>query len=112
MPLIVDVQPIGSRVVLMNKAIELGVSYALEGGADGIVIPWPGAESFKTIQAMCSGLPVWIKPGKPDTQTPEMSEALALDAVGFWLDERVFAEGDPAAILKSLQDVVHDPVEA
>jgi len=35
MPLLVDVQPIGPRAVLLNKAIELGVSYALEGGADG-----------------------------------------------------------------------------
>ena len=51
MPLLVDVQPIGPRVVLMNKAIELGVSYALEGGADGVIVPWPGTQSFKTIQA-------------------------------------------------------------
>jgi len=50
MPLIVDVQPIGPRVVLRNKAIELGVSYALESGADGIVISWPGSKSFETIQ--------------------------------------------------------------
>jgi DhnA family fructose-bisphosphate aldolase class Ia len=103
LPLIVDVQPIGPRVVLLNKAIELGVSYALEGGADGIAIPWPGAESFKTIQAMCSGVPVW---------SMQISEALTLGAVGFWLDERVFAEEDPAATLKSLQDLAHDPVEA
>ena len=66
MPLIVDVQPIGPRVVLMNKAIELGVSYALESGADGIAIPWPGANPLEIIQAMCSGMPVWIKPGDID----------------------------------------------
>ena len=50
MPLIVDVHPIGPRVVLRPKAIELGVSYALEGGADGIAIPWPGGASFADIR--------------------------------------------------------------
>ena len=112
MPLIVDVQPIGPRVVLMNKAIELGVSYAIESGADGIVVPWPGAQSFETIQAMISGLPVWVKPSELETDAPELAEALDLGAAGFWLDERIFAVDDPAAILQALQALVHTPVEA
>ena len=112
MPLIVDVQPIGPRVVLRKKAIELGVSYALESGADGIAIPWPGADSFKTIQEMCSGIPVWIKPGSFDADQPELIEALELGAAGFWLDESIFAIEDPAAHLQALQTLVHAPVEA
>lgn len=109
MPLLVDVQPIGPRVVLRNKAIELGVSYALEGGADGISVPWPGSQSFKTIQAMCSGLPVWVKPGSLELDTPELAEALQLGAAGFWLDERIFAVDDPAAALQALKALVHVP---
>ena len=112
MPLIVDVQPIGPRVVLMNKAIELGVSYALEGGADGIAVPWPGTESFETIQAMCNGLPVWVKPERLDADTTVSSEALTLGAVGFWLDEHIFAEADPVVTLKNLHNLVHLPIEA
>jgi DhnA family fructose-bisphosphate aldolase class Ia len=107
MPLIVDVQPIGPRVVLLNKAIELGVSYAIESGADGITIPWPGTISYKTIQAMCSGLPVWIKPTRLLREAPELAEALELGAVGFWLDERIFASDDPATALQTLQALVH-----
>jgi DhnA family fructose-bisphosphate aldolase class Ia len=107
MPLLVDVLPIGPRVVLLNKAIELGVSYALEGGADGIAVPWPGLQSFKTIQAMCNGLPVWVKPGNLELQAPELAEALQLGAAGFWLDETVFEENDPAAVLQVLKDKVH-----
>lgn len=107
MPLIVDVQPIGPRVVLPNKAIELGVSYAIEGGADGIAVPWPGALSFKTIQAMCSDLLVWVKPGSLGMDMPELDEALQLGAAGFWLDERIFAISDPAAILQAYQAKVH-----
>ena len=112
MPLIVDIQPIGPRVVLMKKAIELGVSYALESGADGIAIPWPGVESLEIIQAMCSGTPVWIKPGDIDLDSPELSESLELGAAGYWLDERIFAVDDPAASLQALQTLVHTPVEA
>lgn len=109
--LIVDVQPIGPRVVLPDKAIELGVSYALEGGADGIAIPWPGAQSFEAIQTMCSGLPVWVKPGELAPEAPELVEALGLGAAGFWLDERFFAVDDPAATLQAMKARVHMPVE-
>ena len=109
MPLIVDVQPIGPRVVLLNKAIELGVSYAIEGGADGITVPWPGAQSFKTIQAMCNDLPVWVKPGSLELDKPELAEALQLGAAGFWLDERIFSVGDPVAVLQTMKTMVHSP---
>ncbi|HEY4718022.1 MAG TPA: hypothetical protein VIH14_03320 [Anaerolineales bacterium] len=108
-PLLVDVQPIGPRVVLLNKAIELGVSYALEGGADGVIVPWPGTQSFKTIQAMCNGLPVWVTPANPEPDSPELAEALQLGAAGFWLDERIFAADDPPAILQALKALVHAP---
>ncbi len=109
LPLIVEVQPIGPRVVLRNKAIELGVSYALEGGADGIVIPWPGSKSFETILGMTRGLPVWVKPGGLPAEAGEIAEALQLGAVGLWLDERLFAEADPAAQAQTWHNRVHVP---
>ncbi len=111
MPLIVDVQPIGPRIVVMNKAIELGVSYAVESGADGIAVPWPGRKSFETIQAMSSGLPVWVKPSSLEADLPELTEALEMGAAGFWLDERIFALDDPKGTLQALQALVHTPVE-
>jgi DhnA family fructose-bisphosphate aldolase class Ia len=110
MPLLVDVQPVGPRVVLLNKAIELGVSYALEGGADGIIVPWPGTQSFKTIQAMSYGLPVWVRSGSLEADTPELAEALQLGAAGFWLDERIFAVNDPAVVLQAFRALLHAPV--
>jgi DhnA family fructose-bisphosphate aldolase class Ia len=110
MPLIVDVMPIGPRVVLRSKAIELGVSYALEGGADGIVVPWPGIKSFETIHAMSSGLPVWIKPEGLATEAVELADALGNGAVGFWLNEHLFASADPSATLRDFQALLHAPV--
>ncbi len=98
MPLLVDVQPIGPRVVLLNKAIELGVSYALEGGADGIIVPWPGTQSFKTIQGYVQW-PAGVGQNRSAWNRihPELAEALQLGAAGFWLDEHIFAVDDPAA---------------
>jgi DhnA family fructose-bisphosphate aldolase class Ia len=109
MPLIVAVQPIGPRVVLRNKAIELGVSYALEGGADGIVIPWPGTKSFETICAMTSGMPVWVNPGTLEADAVELSDAFSLGAIGFWLDEHLFAAANPASALQAWLALVHLP---
>lgn len=107
MPVLVDVLSVGPRVVLLNKAIELGVSYALEGGADGVIVHWPGTQSFKTIQAMGNGLPVWVRPGSPEVDIPELVEALQLGAAGIWLDERIFAVNEPAAKLQAFRDLVH-----
>ena len=104
--------PIGPRVVLKTKAIELGVSYALEGGADGMVIPWPGVDSLKTIKIMTGDLPVWIKPTTLDTGAPELAEALENGAAGFWLDERVFAAADPLAAIDAFRTLTHTPEPA
>lgn len=102
MPVIVDVHPIGPRVVLRHKAIELGVSYALEGGADGIAIPWPGGASFVDIQTMAGEVPVWIKPETNAAGSPPMDEIIAAGANNVWLDDRVF---DPANPLETLQTI-------
>jgi len=107
LPLIVDVQPRGPRIVLSNKAIELGTSYAIEGGADGVVVPWPGNDSLRTIVKMAADLPVWIKPSSLDVASSELEEALSLGAMGCWLDERLFALEVPAKILESLRNALY-----
>jgi DhnA family fructose-bisphosphate aldolase class Ia len=112
MPVIVDVQPIGSRVVLMNKAIELGVSFALEGGADGVAVPWPGSESFEIIETMCGCTPVWVKPLGLEADAPELAEALQLGATGIWLGESIFGDDDPVKSLKKYKSLVHAPLGA
>lgn len=111
MPLIVDVHPIGPRVVLRPKAIELGVSYALEGGADGIAIPWPGAKSFADICTMTAGAPLWIKPSTLDAQAVDLSQIVSEGAAGFWLDERLFATADPLERIQAFHRLVHQAVE-
>jgi DhnA family fructose-bisphosphate aldolase class Ia len=107
LPLVVDVQPAGPRVVLRSKAIELGVSYALEGGADGVVLPWPGLESFKLIQDMAAGTPVWIRPTSLEAAEFELEDAFQLGAAGSWLDERIFAMEAPVAFVEAMRTQVH-----
>jgi DhnA family fructose-bisphosphate aldolase class Ia len=112
LPLLVDVQPVGPRVVLRGKAIELGVSYAVEGGADGVAVLWPGSASFGMILKLAAGLPVWIKPTSLDEAESELAEGLSLGAAGLWLDERTFAQPEPAVLLEKFRTQVHQPVPA
>ncbi len=107
MPLVVNVHPVGPRVVLMNKAIELGTSYAIEGGADGVVVSYPGEQSLATIIKMAGGSPVWIKPEIMDADEADQIKAMELGATGFWLDHRLFSLKDPSAVLKSFHSRVH-----
>ena len=107
MPLVVDVQAVGPRVVLRQKAIELGVSYALEGGADGVAIPWPGGDSFETILAMAAGLPIWIKPTDLGEAAMELEQALDMGGTGLWLDHRLFAAQDPFKRLIDYSGQIH-----
>ena len=110
LPLIVDVQPIGPRVVLYKKAVELGVSYALESGADGVAIPWPGKESFKTIMTMTADSPVWIKPSSTEVAEVELSQALDLGGTGLWVGEDIFAQSDYGSILQKINTKLHQPI--
>ena len=107
MPLIVDVQAIGPRVVLKSKAIELGVSYSLEGGADGVAVPWSGEESFQTIIAMASGVPVWIKPSQLPVLESELMQVLDLGGSGLWLDHHLFAVEDTTELLERINMQLH-----
>jgi len=107
MPLIVDVQAIGPRVVLKGKAIELGVSYALEGGADGVAVSWPGRESFQTILAMAAGLSVWIKPTHFEEIEADLGDALQMGGTGLWLDQQLFAAQDPSELLGVIGAQIH-----
>ncbi len=110
LPLILDVQPIGERVVLRNKAIELGVSYALEAGADGAAIPWPGVESFELIVKMAAEMPVWVKPPDISGDQAILLNALDIGARGVWLDERIFAQKEKMGILQSIAQITHPNV--
>lgn len=109
LPLVVDVRPLGPRVVLRSKAIELGVSYALESGADGVAVPWPGAESLATILRMAGDTPVWVKAAAGGATA---GQALEAGAAGLWLGAEIFAQPDPVAAVQALRGLVHAPAGA
>jgi len=85
LPLVVEVLPLGPRISLPGKAVELGASYALEGGADVVVLPYPGRDSLTIISAMLS-VPWMLKPTSAETAEGEWGEAQSLGATGLWLD--------------------------
>jgi DhnA family fructose-bisphosphate aldolase class Ia len=111
LPLIVEVRAAGPRVSIPHKAIELGASYALEGGADAIVIPFPGRKSLETIAAMVS-VPWLIRPSHVENTAAELGEAISLGGAGAWLDHAVFALGNPIGVLQDFAAQLHQPVKA
>jgi DhnA family fructose-bisphosphate aldolase class Ia len=106
MPLVVEVCPTGPRVSLPGKAVELGASYALEGGADAIAIPYPGTASLKTISQFVS-VPWLVKPTSFAAAEKEVEEALVLGCAGVWLDHTLFSLADPQQTLQRLAELVH-----
>ncbi len=101
LPLVAEVRPSGPRVALFGKAVELGASYALEGGADVIVTPHPGPASLATLGKMLS-VPWLIKPTRLEAAQTELAEALAAGAAGLWLDHTLFSLPDAAGFLAEL----------
>jgi len=106
LPLVVEVRAAGPRVSIPHKAIELGASYALEGGADAIVIPYPGRKSLETIAAMVS-VPWLIRPGHLENAAAELIEAIELGGAGVWFDHAVFARSNPVELLQAFAAQVH-----
>lgn len=102
LPLVAEVRPTGPRVRLFGKAVELGTSYALEGGADAIVVPYPGAASLKMLGQFLS-VPWLLKPTNLKAAQSELAEAMDAGATGLWLDHSLFVLPDPANYLLSLK---------
>ena len=111
LPLIVEVRADGPRVSIRDKAIELGASYALEGGADAIVIPHPGRKSLETIAAMVS-VPWLIKLSQFEKAAVELDEAIGLGCAGLWLDHTAFALSNTAGVLQDFAARLRQPIEA
>lgn len=109
LPLVIEVSTSGPRVSLPGKAIELGASYALEGGADVIVLPNPGRRSLETIAAFVS-VPWMVKASSLELAQAELDEALSLGGCGLWLDHTVFAAPALAEMLGRLAARLHAPV--
>lgn len=105
-PLVVEVCPTGPRVLFPGKAVELGASYALEGGADLIAIPYPGPASLKTISQFVS-VPWLLKPTSLAAAGQELEEALSLGGSGMWLDHTLFCQTDPDQALRPLREKIH-----
>jgi hypothetical protein len=97
-------------VSISHKAIELGASYALEGGADAIVVPHPGRKSLETIAAMVS-VPWLIKPSHFENAPAELTEAIELGGAGLWFDHAVFALSNPIGVLQDFAARLHQSVK-
>jgi len=103
-PLVVEIQTSGPRVSHPGKAVELGASYALEGGADVIVVPFPGLKSLATIGQFVS-VSWLLKPSSLAQAQVELQAALDTGAAGLWLDHSVFANGNASVEMEPFQHI-------
>ena len=108
LPIIIEVQATGPRVALRDKAIELGVSYALESGADAIAIPFPGKQALEEIGEFVT-VPWFIQPTNLAQATQELSDAFDHGAAGMWLDHQIFAQPGALETMKMLRTRLHAP---
>lgn len=108
LPLVVQVRANGPRVAIPDKAVELGVSYALEAGADVIVVPYAGPRAIQEIGQFTT-VPWLVKPTSMQAEN-EIVEALGRGASGVWVDHALFAEPHPATTLQRLNRLVHRAV--
>jgi len=111
LPLVIEIQTTGSRVSLPGKAVELGASYALEGGADVIVVPYPGKSSLKTISQFVS-VPWLLCPSSLQNARVELEEALGIGATGLWLGHAIFAEHNLPGLLDEFNRLLHPEIAA
>ena len=58
---------------------------------------------------MAAGLPVWIKPTQFEAVEAELGDALQMGGTGLWLDQQLFAAGDPSELLAIIGAQVHSP---
>lgn len=110
LPLVVEVLPTGPRVNLHDKAVELGASYALEAGADAIVIPYPGTKSLETIAQFVS-VPRFVR-FSDLSAIEKIDEAVRLGACGAWLGSELWASADPNGLVERVSKQIHAPVAA
>jgi DhnA family fructose-bisphosphate aldolase class Ia len=109
-PLVVEVRADGPRVSLAGKAVELGASYALESGAEVVVVPYPGPKSLETIAAFVS-VPWLVKPDSLEEAPVVLDEVVRLGGAGLWLDHRMVASRERAVLVGELWRRLH-PTES
>lgn len=84
---------------------------AAELGADIVKSPWPGPEAFEIVREGCP-VPLLVAGGPPVLSIEEMyddvRQMLTLGADGLVYGRYVFGNPDPAGVVDSLMELVHE----
>lgn len=130
-PLIIDVQPIGPKVEKQNKrgAIKLGTGFAVEGGADAVIIPETDRDTLDTLLEF-SSVPLIIRTENVklfhinedknggsnennncsnDIKTSKQ-EILSWGINGYCLGKELYKNADKSSveIVKKMNSLIHD----
>ncbi|MGE5672497.1 MAG: hypothetical protein ACM3XM_01235 [Mycobacterium leprae] len=116
LPFVVDVRLAGPRVTPAGfaGAVKLGAGFAVEGGADAVLLPDPGEEAWSTLMrwAPVPLLKRYGSPGDPPLDWDGLSVTAAAAVTpasggGLCLGETLFARPDRIALLQALRAAVH-----
>lgn len=117
LPVLVDIHLMGPKIGADNFAGALGLSTAMmvEGGADALIMPYPGEEMFAQIQEF-SPVPIFLRESARVVSDPALSRKLlaSIDsgAAGLLLGQDAFACGDPRGVFAEARSLVHGAREA
>ena len=114
MPLMVDVRPIGPKVepAKFDSAVQLGVSFMVEGGADALSIPLISAPALKLLLDF-SPVPLFLQVESAAALSSDdagaLVDALELGCAGLVLGSRALAQPTQAvaqarALLQAVKD--------
>ncbi|MEW6201856.1 MAG: hypothetical protein AB1546_07765 [bacterium] len=88
-PVAADVRPAGPKITEANfrESVPLAVSFMQEGGADVIVVPFPGEDVFKMIMEFAT-VPILVR----ETNLQIIETSVKLGASGVVLPEEIFTK--------------------
>jgi hypothetical protein len=113
LPLLAEVRPTGPKVdpAKFDGAVELGVSFMVEGGADGLIIPLPGEDALGMILEFAPTVPVFVQVddiATLDANGGALVTALKMGCAGLCLSAHTLADptravGQARALLDTVQ---------
>jgi DhnA family fructose-bisphosphate aldolase class Ia len=114
LPLVAEVNLVGPKIdpAKFDGAVQLSVSFMVEAGTDGIIIPMPGVEALELLLEYAP-VPLFVKVDDASLgvwQATPLQDALRMGCAGVCLGSRVLA--DPAGAVETARKVFAEAGES
>ena len=98
LPLLADIHLVGPKIDLTKRdgAIELGVSFMVEAGTDGIILPLPSTKALRLLLDYAP-VPLFVRvdaPAELEQQSRAISDALTMGVAGLVVGSHTLAQAE------------------